>query len=115
MTARRSSALEELLAELVDYAGLFPPAALSMEDAVRNYAAYRASAHRAMLGRFVVPAAQLEEFVEAASGVPNGEGPWPLSVLAGAQDGEALAAFVAAHGDRWRIDTVEAKAARNAR
>ncbi len=111
VTLLRTSAIEALLTELVDYAGLFPPAALPMADAVRNYASYRTGAQRAMLGRFVVPAARLEEFVAAASALPNGDGPWPLSVLAGAQDGETLAAFMAAHGDRWRIDTVEAKAA----
>jgi len=34
-----------LLAGLIDYAGLFPPAALSMEEAVRNYARYREGEH----------------------------------------------------------------------
>jgi hypothetical protein len=111
VTAIRASAIEALLAELVDYAGLFPPAALPMADAVRNYAEYRTGAHRAMLGRFVLPAARMEEFVEAAREIPADGAPWPLSVLAGAQDGEVLAAFTAAHGARWRIDTVEAKAA----
>ena len=46
--------LHALLEGLVDYAGLFPPAALSMEQAVRNYARYRESEHAWMLGRFVV-------------------------------------------------------------
>ena len=35
MTTR---SLRALLEHLVDYAGLFPPAALTMQDAVRNYA-----------------------------------------------------------------------------
>ena len=38
-----SSALRTLVAGVVDYAGLFPPASLGMRDAVANYADYRAS------------------------------------------------------------------------
>ncbi|HEX8171971.1 MAG TPA: hypothetical protein VF824_15650 [Thermoanaerobaculia bacterium] len=53
MTAR---ALRAMLEGLIDYAGLFPPAALSMQDAVRNYARYRDGEHAWALGRFVVPA-----------------------------------------------------------
>lgn len=52
---------EALFARLIDYAGLFPPAALSMEQALRNYDAYRNGEHAWMLGRFVVPAAKLSE------------------------------------------------------
>ena len=54
-------AQQELFARLIDYAGLFPPAALSMEEAVRNYDAYRRGEYAWMLGRFVVPAARAKE------------------------------------------------------
>jgi hypothetical protein len=104
------TALVSLLEGLVDYAGLFPPAALPMDEAVRNYAAYRAGASRAMLARFVLPVARLEEFVRVASVLPQDAAPWPLAVLAGAADAGALDTFDATHGNRWRIDTVEAKA-----
>ncbi len=50
-----------LFTGLIDYAGLFPPAALSMTDAVRNYDAYRRGEFAWMLGRFVVPAAKMAE------------------------------------------------------
>lgn len=53
--------LRVLLANLIDYAGLFPPAALPMEEAVRNYARYREGEHAWMLGRFVVPQARAGE------------------------------------------------------
>ena len=43
---RPMSALRALLGGIVDYAGLFPPAALDMPTAVRNYAAYRARSRR---------------------------------------------------------------------
>jgi hypothetical protein len=59
-----SRSLRALLANLIDYAGLYPPAALSMQDAVRNYAAYREGEHAWMLGRFVVPAERVGEVPE---------------------------------------------------
>jgi hypothetical protein len=106
------NALETLLEGLVDYAGLFPPAALPMDEAVRNFAAYRTGARRRMLARFVLPVARLDEFVREASALPPGEdaGPWPLSVLATPADAAAIGAFNRAHGARWVIDTIEAKA-----
>lgn len=71
MNARRA-----LLDSIVDYAGLFPPAALGMQEAVRNYADYRRGARRWALGRFVVPAVRLAELPPLSQ-----ENPWPLSVV----------------------------------
>ncbi|MEO8367584.1 MAG: hypothetical protein ABI806_00085 [Candidatus Solibacter sp.] len=53
--------LRTLLAGLIDYAGLFPPASLEMAEARRNYVSYAAGEHAWALGRFVVPAARLDE------------------------------------------------------
>jgi len=53
-----------LLTGAIDYAGLFPPAALSLEQAKANYRRYRASPDAWALGRFVVPVAQLPELHE---------------------------------------------------
>jgi hypothetical protein len=77
--------LARLVAGVIDYAGLFPPAALPMTDAVERYAGYRRGPHAWMLGRFIVPAARLAEFARALDGVGRADdppGPWPLSVLA---------------------------------
>lgn len=106
------NALETLLDGLVDYAGLFPPASLPMDAAVRNYAAYRTSERRGMLARFVLPVARLDEFVREASALAPSDdvGPWPLSVLAAPGDTAAIAAFNGTHDARWVIDMVEAKA-----
>lgn len=68
MTAR---SLRTLLTHLVDYAGLFPPAALTMQDAVRNYARYRDGEYSWLLGKFVVQQ-------ERAKEVPA---EFPLSIL----------------------------------
>lgn len=68
-----------LLSAIVDYAGLFPPAALSMADAVAHYATERNGADAWMLGRFVVPAARLGEFAQALAAQPPQGTAWPLS------------------------------------
>ena len=66
-----TESLRVLLEGLIDYAGLFPPAALSMQDAVRNYARYRDGEHAWALGRFVVPE-------ERAGEVPD---EFPVTIL----------------------------------
>ena len=48
-------AVEPRLFRDLEDSGLFPPAALDMTTAVRNYADYCADANAWMLGRFVVP------------------------------------------------------------
>jgi hypothetical protein len=53
--------LRILLTGSIDYAGLFPPAALPLDQAIRNYAQYRREPDAWMLGRFVVPATRLAE------------------------------------------------------
>lgn len=72
-----------LLTSLIDYAGLFPPAALAMASAVSNYADYRQSDDAWALARFVVPCARLGEFEEAANAFLARDPGWHLSVLTG--------------------------------
>ncbi len=77
-------AVRTLLAGAIDYAGLFPPAALSMQDAVRNYGEYLNGRNAWALGRFVVPIARLDEFAAAAAAyIERADAAWPLSLLAG--------------------------------
>lgn len=106
---------------LVDYAGLFPPASEDMRTAVENYAAYRASADRAALGRFIVPLARLGEF-ESAAREPMRRGdasePWRLSVLVGEDTRAAAEQMLRFNCHHWSgsedghavIDVVELKA-----
>jgi hypothetical protein len=103
------SALAALLTGAIDYAGLFPPAACSMDDAVAEYAAQRGGSAAFALGRFVLPVAQLDAFIGAAA--PRiGTDRWTLAVLGGAEDDAAIRAFNERHGTVARIDTVEGKA-----
>lgn len=91
------ASLRSFLSGIIDYAGLFPPAELDMRSAVRNYAEYRASADRDLLGRFVIPSSRLGEFAEAARGMLErgaGSVPWCLSVLVGDDIAEARRAVL---------------------
>jgi hypothetical protein len=78
-----------LLRELIDYAGLFPPASLPMTAAAANYDAYLRSEWNWILGRFIVPVSRLGEFKEAYAGSPTpldkdeGRTKWRLSALLG--------------------------------
>ena len=53
------TAVTALLSHIVDYAGLYPPAALPLEETCANYAAYLQSPERWMLNRLVLPLAKL--------------------------------------------------------
>ncbi len=66
------TSVRTLLNQIIDYAGLFPPAKLPLDDAVRQYFhAKKSSPHRWMLGRFVCPVAQLPELLDRAKGLAD--------------------------------------------
>jgi hypothetical protein len=76
--------VDALLAGLVDYAGLFPPASEDMRPALENYASYFQGPERMALGRFIVPVSRVKELEEAGGDLmPRGSrtAPWRLSVL----------------------------------
>jgi hypothetical protein len=80
------SAVKTLLTRIVDYAGLFPPASLDMDRAVRNFQTYLGGDHAWMLANFVLPAARLGEFADTFDSVccSEQEQPWTLSVVTSA-------------------------------
>lgn len=110
--------LRVLLYGVVDYAGLFPPASLDMAKAISEYAIYRHGGEAWALGRFVLPAARLEEFDAAAGAFLPREAAqsWALSALLGSdleEDLRRIEQFNERHGDARRgavlVDTVEIK------
>jgi hypothetical protein len=106
-----SAALRALLTQGIDYAGLFPPTAWAMSQAVGAYAEYRTGPQAWALGRFVTPVARLAEFVEARR--PLAAAPWPLAVLPGAEverDAALVDAFDATHATLAQVTAVEARA-----
>jgi hypothetical protein len=95
--------LRTLISGLIDYAGLFPPAKLSMGPAVEHYARMLQSEHAWALARFICPASRLKELSQhAASLMPGthatsgyremadiGE-PWRISAIADADLRQAV-------------------------
>jgi hypothetical protein len=112
--ANEPGALRALLSGLIDYAGLFPPAALELRDAVEAYDSHHRSADAWALGRFVLPATRLAEFDELARRVVQPEllGMWRLSALL---NQPADLSLVRAHNERKglhaAVDCVETRAA----
>jgi len=83
--------LTALLSDLVDYAGLFPPAGLGMEETVTRFAGYLAGPQSWMLGRLVIPWQRRDEFLDAARPLLSAPGailPWRLSILIPEMDTE---------------------------
>lgn len=116
MSEHVKDSVRALLTGIVDYAGLFPPSQVSMPEAVINYATYKNSNYNWMLGRFVVPAARLDEFFESANDFisrDNGGDVWRLSVLAGEDIYDSLRKienFNARNGARVVGDVLEVRA-----
>jgi hypothetical protein len=77
-----------LLRALVDYAGLFPPAQLGMDEAVAGYREARSGPHAWMLDRFVCPAARLDELTAHGA-----EESWPVTVTADVSDAETALTY----------------------
>src|SRR5438552_2660541 len=85
-----NASLRAFLEQILDYAGLFPPAQLPLDQALRNYLGYRQEKDGRMLGRFVCPAQRLAELVPFRKEISAG-GPLALSVLArGGKDAKEL-------------------------
>ena len=67
---------------LIDYAGLFPPAKLPLNEAIDEYILHLKGENSWILGRFIIPISQfkdLEEFLPLFDSL----GPLRLSVLGG--------------------------------
>ncbi|WP_348266451.1 hypothetical protein P8936_10565 [Edaphobacter paludis] len=98
------TALESLLAGLIDYAGLYPPAALDMRTALRNYVSYGRSQHASALGHFIVDINRLTELREVAGDSTRHV---RLSLLVSATtDWDSLAGLL---HEGFTIDTIEIK------
>jgi hypothetical protein len=115
MNENVKNSLRVLLSEIVDYAGLFPPAQLSMAAAAQNFNDYLNSKHAWMLGRFIVPADLLEEFTVCAAPFweRKNSKPWRVSVLARESLQETVRKienFNRAHTGKAFADTLEARA-----
>ena len=117
---KTAAGLRQLLTHAIDYAGLFPPAKLSLDQAIHNYARYRTDADAWLLGRFVIPTSRLGDldafeqlfghgpaFLFASLGSGGGES--ATAVVAGLRnDLQAIGAFQKKHGNAF-VDVLELK------
>ncbi len=74
-----TESLRCLLEHLIDYAGLYPPASLSIPQVLDNYSRYLDSPENWMLNRLVLPVSKLDE-------VPLGEH-WRVTLLVDEEPG----------------------------
>lgn len=70
--------LRLLLEHLIDYAGVFPPAELPLEDAITEYRAALGSPYAWMLNRFICPLTRLKDLDKA---LPDSE-TWDVCTIA---------------------------------
>lgn len=110
--------LQALLHQIVDYAGLFPPADLSLRRALQNYASYREDSEAWMLSRFVLPVRRLPDLSPFHRSFSTDD-PYRLSVLGtGGEDPatflstlrrdlEVIDAFDEEHGGQALVDGME--------
>lgn len=114
------SAIKNLVSEIVDYAGLFPPAKLPLDVVTENYEHYLGSSSRWMLARLIIPAGRLIE-LEKQPSFTNSSHHWKISSLVPEVNAEADAFSVAMraiddfnsrHEDTGRavVDAIEVKA-----
>jgi hypothetical protein len=109
------NAIQILLQNSIDYAGLYPPAGLDMKTATQNYARYHSGPSSWALGRLVLPAARLEEFEAAAASQLSGPAgiPWRISALLGQDvnaELSAIADFNRRQASAGCIDSLELRA-----
>lgn len=95
-----------LLQNLVDYAGLFPPAGLSLESSLANYRRYQQGEAAFLLGRLICPSSRLGDL----SALLVADDELLLSVLVqDPQEVEAIEEFHRNVSPRVRVDTLEVR------
>lgn len=115
------TASRALLTEIIDYAGLFPPAKLPMAEAFSRFLTHRLSSAGWLLARFVCPASRLEDLTPLITNAELGQKPIRIAVLGSGgddppnfanaieHDSEAMKAFGHRHSGSVYIDAFEVK------
>jgi hypothetical protein len=110
--------IRQLMTDVIDYAGLFPPARLELQRAAADFARYQNSEQGWMLGRFVIPASLLPD-LDAVPELFAGPHAPRLSVIARKsepgrnpvgnfkQDMGVIAEFSDRHAGRAVVDSIE--------
>ena len=103
---------------LIDYAGLFPPANLSLEAAINNYRNYLNSDDSWMLGPFVLPVSLLKE-IDSYIHLFSDESPLTLSIVGTKtssktecsiqfrEDCHTISTFINHYGNKVKVEMLE--------
>lgn len=114
-----NNSLKIFLSQIIDYAGLYPPASLPLNEAIRNFVKYQQADEVWMLSRFIIPAKRLIELSQLAKQVFPGTGVLTFSALGrGGKDVndclenlkldiEDILAFRKLHGESVVVDVFE--------
>lgn len=115
-----AASLKNFTNKIIDYAGLFPPASLSLAQAFHNYVFYMQGEYKWMLGKFIIPAAKLGELTELMNDMKI-TGTVPFSVLGSGGDTvekfnsslnidlKSITDFVSANGKTVSVDAFEVR------
>lgn len=110
--------LKTLLDAILDYAGMLPPASLSLSQAMNNFADHRDEPEAWLLSRFVLPVRQLPDLTSYRTLFSHGE-PFRFSVLGTGghdpdsflngftRDLDVIDTFDAEYGGRSQVDRME--------
>jgi hypothetical protein len=106
---------------IIDYAGLFPPAELPMDEAFSRFAEHRSGGDGWILAHFICPASRLEELEPLIVCTETSRLPIPVSVLgrggdtledfleAVSRDEKLMAGFADRLGERVVVDAFEVR------
>jgi hypothetical protein len=115
------SSAKRLLNGIIDYAGLFPPARLPMDQAFAMFQEHRNSTEGWMLARFVCPTTRLEELEAILADLDASHCPIALAMLGRGgenledflesvnEDTAAISGFADRHVDRVKADVFEVR------
>lgn len=118
-----NEAVRVFLTGLFDYAGLFPPASLTLEDAISEYAQYRMGSDKWMIGPFVCHVSSLDD-LDAFGRLFEKSPPFQFSILTRTADDstdfslvlqedlEEMNRFVKRHSGNVSTDIIEVRVPR---
>jgi len=121
-----TSSFKAFMEGIIDYAGLFPPADLSLDTSIQKYSNYRKCDDAWMLSRFIIPASRLEELAPYKETLFKEGTPFEFSVLGKGTETvseyreqlqslvEDMEQFHKLHGKRVTTDMLEIKLPREA-
>ena len=91
-----------LLRRLIDYAGMYPPESLGLEEAISTYLRHRRGAHEWMLGPFLCPSSVLHDLEWLLGGDPI-----PVGVVFDQPAEDAFASIAASALSIQQVETTD--------